>query len=97
MSKTVDQNRRSAERKAVILPIEFVVEDDLIKATSVDISETGIRIDTEEPMCLYLRFKLDGEVKNFRARFAWARKTEEDNMTYGLEFLETPDNWDEED
>lgn len=97
MSKTVDQNRRSAERKAVILPIEFVVEGDLIKATSVDISETGIRIDTQEPMCLHLRFKVDGEMKVYKARFAWARKTEEGTMTYGLEFLGTPDNWDEED
>ncbi|MHC4944976.1 MAG: PilZ domain-containing protein [Planctomycetota bacterium] len=80
--------RRNAVRRRQFTPIEFIVEGDLVAATTVDVSETGLSITTNEPLNLTVRFQVNNQAKVYQTKMVWAKREEEGGMTYGLEFLE---------
>jgi hypothetical protein len=91
MNKQENDDFRRALRRQVSTKVEFFVHGDIEKASAVDISETGIKFVTDEPVKVRMRLELDGETREFFARMVWARKSaEDDSMSYGLEFI--PDN-----
>ena len=93
MADTKGRERRSSERTVVQAQIEFFVNADIVSAQSVDMSETGLRFDTEEPLKIHMRMKIDGEVHDREARFVWAAKNPDGTMTYGLEYIPDPQEY----
>lgn len=78
---------RIAERRSLQTDVEFFVDGDIERATSVDVSETGIRFDTHKPMAVRMRLEIDDQQKEFLARLVWARKNPDGTMAYGFEFI----------
>jgi len=85
--------RRISRRKELQSKIEFFVNADIIAAQSLDMSETGLRFDTKEPIRIHLRMEIDGELCDREARFVWAVRNSDGGMTYGLEFISDPEDY----
>jgi hypothetical protein len=90
MDKNVKE-RRSQQREEIRTAIECIVAEDVINATSVNISDTGIRIETTSPILFEMRLKLGGEMHQFKARLCWSKMHEDGSAMYGLEFIEEED------
>jgi hypothetical protein len=88
MDNAVGTDKRNSERKTFNSKIEFIVDADLLAATSVNISDSGIRFNAENPIKVTLRFFLEGENQIKSARLVWAHKEEDGRMSYGLEFVD---------
>ncbi len=85
-----ENEKRRSERVSTSKGVEFIVDDEVIQATSVDVSENGIRFKTEFPVNILLRIEEnDGRLQNRAARLAWARKVESGGMEYGFQYLDT--------
>jgi hypothetical protein len=81
--------KERAPRKEFNHAVEFIVNQDIIKAESVNISQTGIRFETEEPVQVIMRIKKDsGEQEEHSAQLAWAQKTATGGTSFGLQFLD---------
>jgi hypothetical protein len=86
-------DKRRAERKPLVTEIEFHSTKDLIDAKSVDISETGIKFITDDPLSIRMRFKKDGKLKEKFARLVWSKNKENGQTEYGFEFFECNDHY----
>ncbi len=82
-----DVDKRVSDRKSLKTKIEFYFDSDIVEATSVNVSETGFRFDTEEPVQIFFRMGFKGVFKEGLAKFVWAKKKRDDGMAYGLEFV----------
>ena len=91
MIDTKGREKRISERKELKTKIEFFVNADIIAARSLDMSETGLRFDTKEPIKIYMRMEINGESCDREARFVWATTNSDGGMTYGLEFITDPE------
>jgi len=78
---------RIAERRQLRTDVEFFVAGDIERATAVDVSETGIRFETQKPIAVRMRLEIDDKQREFLARLVWARKNPDGTMAYGLEFI----------
>lgn len=87
MEVIVDKEKRRAERQNFETDIEFIVNDDILRASAVNISETGIRFNTRQPMCIEMRFMIDGKAIDKKARLCWAKEQQDGTFSYGLEYL----------
>lgn len=85
LEKSVE--KRSSERRPLKTKIKFYFDSDIVEATSVDISDNGIRFDTEAPVQVFLRLSTDGGPREHLAKFVWARSKSDGGMTYGLEYV----------
>lgn len=88
MNNNDNNENRRAERIPLITDVEFHTLKDLIDAVSVDVSETGIKLETKEPMKIKMRFKNNGILVEKLAKIVWARTTEDKGGVYGFEFYE---------
>lgn len=79
--------RRRSPRVALTAGVEFIVDADVIRATSVDVSENGICFRSDNPIAIRMRFERDGKRVEKNARLVWARRVEA-GMEYGYEFTE---------
>jgi hypothetical protein len=86
-----EQNRRSAPRQPFIADVDLIIDADTLKAMTVDISATGIRIDMAQPLRVTMRFVEDGQLLDRKAQLARVHKTPDDGMTYGFVFIEESD------
>ncbi|ERP39385.1 PilZ domain-containing protein [Chitinivibrio alkaliphilus] len=84
----MDENNTQdrAPRKKLDRPVEFIIDADVIAAQGLNISETGISFETEEPITIVMRLK-DRDKSEYRAELIWAQKNEAGAMSYGLRFL----------
>lgn len=81
---------RRADRKDVNFPVEFYVDADIVKASSIDLSETGMGFVTDSPIKVRVRV-YDDDIKAERIRTAelvWARRDDNAEMRYGIEFVD---------
>lgn len=86
MDNANQSNRREHDRKPSDSPVQFIVQGDVIAAVSVDVSDGGIRLDTERPVKISLR--IGGEDgQSYEAVLVWARRKLDGGMTYGFEYL----------
>ena len=88
MSEKTGKERRRSERFRVDAKIEFFVDADIINATSLEVSQTGISFDAQTALPVEMRLTLDGEREERRAKLIWARARPEGGVRYGLEFME---------
>lgn len=88
MSDSEIWDERIAPRKATSTPVEFVIEANSFSARSVDVSATGIRLQSHQPLPFIVRIKGGEGVEERRATLVWARQREDGLMNYGLQFIE---------
>jgi len=86
-----EQNRRRAPRQPFIADVDLIIDAETLKAMTVDISATGVRIDMALPLRVTMRFVEDGQLLDRKAQLARVQKTPDDGMTYGFEFIEEND------
>ncbi|MBC8213334.1 MAG: PilZ domain-containing protein [Candidatus Marinimicrobia bacterium] len=85
MGSKNEQERRRAER--TLLQSEVILFVDTTKSESVDVSDTGICLVTEQPIMFNVLRNNDGKIIESKAQLAWVNKTG-DRMVYGLEYIE---------
>jgi hypothetical protein len=87
MKEQNDNDKRIARRVPIKTKVEFFVDADIIDAESVNISNTGIRFDTHEPIPIQMRLEKDGILYENRAHLVWAQSKNDSGMTYGFQFV----------
>ncbi len=84
----MDSKVNRSPRKEFQRHVEFIFDEDIIDAKSVNISDTGIRFDTEEPIVVLMRMHNDdGTTQDKKAELVWVRGNEEGGQSYGLRYL----------
>jgi len=78
--------KRTSERKLLATEVTFHTGDDIYMASSVDISDTGIRIITGKPVEISIQIKEEEETKTYDAQLVWAKVKDDGTMEYGLKF-----------
>jgi len=86
MSVNAITELRRNPRAEVQKPVGFIIVDsDLIEGHSINVSESGIRLATHDPIEVELRF---GEHGRTRAALVWARRNEDGGCEYGFEYID---------
>lgn len=81
-----EENHRRAERVPIQADITFTAKA-FMRASAIDISATGIRFETKEPLTIFMRIT-SGKMRDaYAARLVWAKRTEEGGMSYGFQFV----------
>lgn len=78
------KEKRNSERQAVKSDITVFIEGDVYLASMLDISENGIRFETNGPQEVRIQIREDGEMMEYDAQLVWARINENGKMEYGL-------------
>ena len=78
--------KRAAERHLHNTEVTFHTEDDIYMATSVDISDIGIRIVTKRPVDIRIQIQEEDRLVLYDAQLVWARVKEDGSMEYGLKY-----------
>lgn len=86
MADTEKIEKRAAERRLFETEVTFHTEEDIYMASSVDISETGIRIVTKVPVDIQIQVKEGDKLVQYDARLVWARVKGDGSMEYGLRY-----------
>jgi len=94
MKEQNDMDQRIAPRLPIKTRVEFFVDADIIDAESINISSTGIRFDTQDPIPIQMRLEKDGVLHENRAHLVWAQRKPDNTMTYGFQFV--PQNSDKD-
>ena len=81
-----DHEKRAEERHLVETEVTFHTEDDIYMANSVDISNGGIRIVSENPVDIRIQIKEEDKLVQYDAKLVWARIKDDGTMEYGLRF-----------
>ena len=93
MSKNGESTCNRAERSPVRTDVEFYVGDAIMKAISVNVSETGLCFDMDEPIKICLRMEANDQLINREAQIVWAKKKSDGGVTYGFEFTPNENCW----
>ena len=86
MSGIKKNEKRLEERSLVKAEVMFNTENDIYMTRSVDISESGIRIVTEEPINIRFQVEKDDELVLYDSQLVWARVKDDGSMEYGLKY-----------
>ena len=86
MADSENQDKRGVERRLVEAEVTFHTEDDIYMAKSVDISDAGIRIVTEEPIDMRIQIKEEEKLVQYDAQLVWAKLKDDGTMEYGLKY-----------
>lgn len=78
-------NHRSA-RTPMATPIEFICDFDIVSATGVNVSESGICFDIDEPLVFEMQLVLDGERHTHRAELVRMEALPDGGCRLGLRF-----------
>ena len=93
MSKNGKSTCQRAERKPVRTDVEFYAGDAIMKAISVNVSESGLCFDMDEPIKICLRMEVNDQLINREAQIVWAKKKPDGGVTYGFEFTPNRNCW----
>jgi len=86
------EERRRFERRSIFTEVTFYVDNELVQARSIDLSQTGIRFETEAPISIRFRMDVGKDTPlEKKAQLVWASRSEDGSMDYGLEFLPESD------
>ena len=86
MEDSGNKEKRTADRQLIETEVTFHTEDDIYMAKSVDISNTGIRIVTDNPIDIRLQIKEDGKLVQYDAQMVWAKLKDDGTMEYGMKY-----------
>ncbi|MDX1776155.1 MAG: PilZ domain-containing protein [Desulfobulbales bacterium] len=80
------KDKRTSDRRLLETEVTFHTEDDIYMAKTVDISENGIRIVTDQPVKIRIQIKEDDRLVQYDAQLVWSRVKEDGTMEYGLRY-----------
>ena len=80
------KDKRTSDRRLLETEVTFHTEDDIYMAKTVDISESGIRIVTDQPVKIRIQIKEDDRLVQYDAQLVWSRVKEDGTMEYGLRY-----------
>ena len=86
MSDTEKTEKREIARHLVETEIAFNTENDIYLAKSVDISNAGIRLVTDDPIKICFQIKEEDKLVQYDAELVWARVKDDGSMEYGLKY-----------
>jgi hypothetical protein len=86
MTDSGNQEKRVAERKLIEAEVTFHTGDDIYMSKSVDISDSGIRIITKEPVEIRIQIKEEDKLVQYDAQLVWAKLKDDGTMEYGLKY-----------
>jgi hypothetical protein len=86
MADSGNQEKRLAERKLIEAEVTFHTGDDIYMSKSVDISDSGIRIITKEPVQIRIQIKQKDKLVQYDAQLVWAKLKDDGTMEYGLKY-----------
>jgi hypothetical protein len=86
MADMAKDDKRAAERHLVETAVTFHTEDDIYMASSVDISDIGVRIVTENPVDIRIQIQENDKLIQYDAQLVWARLKADGTMEYGLKY-----------
>ena len=86
MTSSHNQEKRAVERRLLETEVTFHTEDDIYMANSIDISDKGIRIVTDEPMDIRIQIKENDRLVQYEAQLVWTKVNEDGTMEYGLKY-----------
>lgn len=89
--------RRRSERISLDAGVDFFVDAEIVGARAIDVSQTGLRFSSPEPLEIEISLNVDGEREERTARLVWAEMQPDGAMQYGLEFVEDEDEYVDED
>lgn len=93
MSDISEEKANRSPRKELNGKVEFIIDEDVIFAKSINASDTGIRFDTAKPIHILMRVTTEeDEVREHKAELVWARKNDSGSTAYGLQFIEEDKN-----
>jgi hypothetical protein len=75
-----------APRHPLTSEIELIGDFDIIEASGVDISESGICFDLKKPLYFDMRFPYKGDTIEKYARLIWVKQTNEGLARLGFQF-----------
>ena len=86
MTSSHNQEKRAVERRLLETEVTFHTEDDIYMANSIDISDKGIRIVTDEPVDIRIQIKENDRLVQYEAQLVWTKVNEDGTMEYGLKY-----------
>ena len=86
MTDSGNQEKRVSERKLIEAEVTFHTGDDIYMSKSVDISDSGIRIITKEPVEIRIQIKEEDKLVQYDAQLVWAKLKDDGTMEYGLKY-----------
>jgi len=86
MADSKNKEQRAKKRQLVETEVTFHTEDDIYMAKSVDISDAGIRIVTDEPVDMRIQIKEDDKLVQYDAQLVWVKVNDDGTMEYGLKY-----------
>jgi|TARA_B100001964_G_C13661106_1_gene349063 hypothetical protein len=81
-----------SERVELSTKVEFVGDFDILQATGVNLSESGICFDIEETLPFEMRLEWEGEPYRYRAHLVWMKRLPEGGFRVGLKFVPPEQN-----
>ncbi|MDJ0763071.1 MAG: PilZ domain-containing protein [Myxococcota bacterium] len=85
MSEISEQ--RKELRADLTTEVEFRIENEVMTAQTIDVSYSGFRLETSQPLTISLTFKEDIIPNKYTAELVWARETGDGMMEYGFRYL----------
>ena len=87
------KNYRKSNRNICKEETQFYVNADIINAQALDMSDTGVRIETKDPIVIHMKIGNDADSEITFAKLVWAKRQDDGSVAYGLEFSgDTDDN-----
>lgn len=88
-----DEKPIRSPRRELHGKVEFIIDEDIIFAKSINASETGIRFDTAAPIKVLMRVTTkEDKVLEHKAELVWAKKGDDESVAYGLQFIDQDEN-----
>jgi hypothetical protein len=81
-------NGRKEIRADLMTEVEFSADTSVIDAFTIDVSESGLRLETDKPIIIRLRFKADPLPEEHVAELVWAKENDGGSMEYGFRYVE---------
>ncbi len=85
------KDQRIELRADLTTEVVFTVDADEIVAHTIDVSNSGLRLETNRPIKINLRFKEDVSPANYYAELVWAKRADEGYMEYGFRYVQATD------
>jgi hypothetical protein len=92
MNSDSKKNTRKNNRKICKEETQFYVNADIINAQTLDMSETGVRIETKDPIMVHMKIGNDADSEISFAKLVWAKRQDDGSVAYGLEFSDDTDD-----
>ncbi len=80
-------DERKELRADLTTKVEFSLDPEVIRAFTVDVSRSGVRLETETPIKIRLRFAEDVVPEDHIAQLVWAQESESGHMEYGFKYI----------